>query len=159
MHFKVEKTGCSIRKGMVQIRYALYLDPEDYRYDEHYVDVRIYSKEDYTGKLDENGMPVDQLHFEEWFLNLPTEKRHNPFHNHFVQVEPDITDEEILYIGEVALLKAKRMWDKDMVPVIKNQRVIYPKITDERLDECYIKLLDIKSKELGKIDVVDTWQL
>lgn len=144
---------------MVQIRYCLYLDPDDYGYDKHYVEVPIIPEEGYQGKVGEMGVPIDQDDYDKWFSELPTEMQNNPFHNHFVQVEPDITDAEILYIGEVALIEAKRKWDKDEKVLVKNepfQRIEFP--TVERLSECQDKLDDIKSKDLKKDKVIDKWQ-
>lgn len=90
MHFEVEKTGCAEWLGMVQIRYCLYLDPGDHGYERHHVTV--------DGK-----------------------ERDNPFHNHFVQFHPEeATDENIKFVGELALEMAKGQWVKDEWPDVKN---------------------------------------
>jgi hypothetical protein len=47
MFFKVNTTGVSERKGLVEVRYDLYLDPTDERYSEHYVQVPVIPKEGY----------------------------------------------------------------------------------------------------------------
>ena len=155
MYFKVEKTGCTERKGMVQIRYCLYLDPVDYGYDKHYVEVPIIPEEGYMGKVDEEGTPVDPKAYDLWYDSLPTEMQLNPFHNHFVQVGPTITDKEIKYVGELALLMAKEKWDKDIVPNIKNQLVNYPKIvTAERKLECETKVEAVKVADIQTIKAV-----
>ncbi len=39
MRVEVEPTGCTERKGLVQIRFAMYLEPDDYGYDVHHVQV------------------------------------------------------------------------------------------------------------------------
>jgi len=157
MHFKVEKTGCSVRKGRVQIRYCLYLDPNDYGYEKHYVQVPIVPEEGYQGKVGKMGEPIDQKDYNKWFKALPTKMQNNPFHNHFVQLEPDIVDAEILYVGEVALIESKRNWDKDEYVGIKNIPIKKIIPTFERTVECEAKLLDINSKTLEKKDVVDIW--
>ena len=39
MFFKINPTGCGERKGLCEVRYDLYLEPADYGYAEHYVEV------------------------------------------------------------------------------------------------------------------------
>lgn len=34
---KIEPTGCTVRKGKVQLRFSFYLEPGDARYEEHHV--------------------------------------------------------------------------------------------------------------------------
>ena len=156
MYFKVDKTGCSIRKGMVQIRYCLYLDRDDYGYDKHYVEVPIIPPEGYTGKFDEFGSPVDQKDYNTWLASLPTQMQLNPFHNHFIQVDPTITDEEIKYVGELALQAAKEKWEKDERPDVKNIPVNYPKIvTPERLEDCQTKVAYLQTAVIDN-KVLDT---
>jgi len=157
MRFEVELSGLSIRHGRIQIRFCLYLDPDDYGYEKHFVDVPIEPLEGYSG-FGENGQPIDNDHYNEWLDSLPTVKRINPFHNHFIQVDPDITDEEILFLGEWTLLTAKRKWDKDEFPGFKNQpfkRIANP--TNKRLNDCSERAAKILSKELKKDNVVDEW--
>ena len=60
MFFKVNISGVSERKGLVEVRYDLYLDPTDERYSEHYVQVPVIPEKGYEGKVDEMGVPVDQ---------------------------------------------------------------------------------------------------
>jgi|LSQX01.1.fsa_nt_gb hypothetical protein len=76
MHFKIEKTGCSERKGLVQVRFDLFLDDNDVGYKDHLVETEIDGKKETVV---------------------------NPFCCHFCQFEPGVTDEEILYVGELAL--------------------------------------------------------
>ena len=164
MYFKVEKTGCSVRRGRVQVRYCLYLDFDDYGYEKHYIDVPDYDIKNYTGEI-KDGKPVDIEAFSDWVKTQPTKKQLNPFHNHFVQLEPTVIDAEILYIGEVACIECKRLWDKDIdlgnsKTTFKNEPLatIHPYVlTQDRFAECESKLLDIQSKTLEKMDVVDIW--
>lgn len=74
MLIRVEPTGCCERKGMVRIRFCMYLERGDYGY--------------------------------AW--------QNNPFHNHFIYVEPDTTDEEIMDIGEAFLDEAYIKWDSGL---------------------------------------------
>ncbi len=83
MFVRVEPTGCCERKGLVQIRFCMYLDKGDYGYEKHYVQVL-------------NSLP------KVWQLN--------PFHNHFIYVEPEITDKEIMEMGEKFLKWAYAKW-------------------------------------------------
>lgn len=114
MYYKIELSGCSERKGLVQVRYALYLDPGDHGYEKHHVNVPI-SKD---SKI------------KQWV--------NNPFHNHFCQFEPTVTDEEIKYVGELALQLAKEKWDKDEEPHITNIPVSFPKV--KNLSVCSARL-------------------
>ena len=219
MHFKVEKTGCTERKGMVQIRYCLYLDPKDYGYDKQYVEVKDMTEEriaigqqyqdeyllwesqfDYILKqidkktlaiVDTRTLPADtdepelqlafllfsesdnlkysysvtrdigdeifpkQKKWDDWLAAIPMIWQLNPFHNHFVQVEPGVTNEEIKYVGELALQMAKEKWDKDEFPNVKNQFVSYPKIvTAERKLACEIKVEAVKDAEIQTVQAV-----
>ena len=108
--FRINLTGCQEHKGLCEIRYDLYLDPTDEGYSEHYVSVPVYPKSGYEGKVDEMGQPVDMEDYKKWRDALPTVMQHNPFCCHFCQFEPDVTDEEILFVGELALDMAGKNW-------------------------------------------------
>lgn len=167
MYFKVDKGegGVTEKEGRVCIKFMFYLDPGDYRYDEKYYEYPIdsYIKAGYPGKVDEFGNAIDQKDYDTWWDSLPTEMYHSEFHSHFVQVDPDITDEEILYLGEIACIMAKRKWDQhinlgDKKKTIKNQpskRIENPSL--ELITECEAKVEDIKSKNLEKHDIVDVF--
>lgn len=148
MYFKVEPTGCSEKRGLVQVRYCLYLDPEDYGYEKHHVQVPVIPEGGYPGKM-EKGRPVDLEDFKKWRDALPTEERDNPFHNHFCQFEPTVTDEEILFVGELALQMAKEKWNLDQRPDVKNQPVKYD-LSPERKAACLLRLNQIKMATLEK---------
>lgn len=59
MKVKVEPSGCCERKGMVQVRFSFYLDPTDYGYDKHHIEVPVIPEGGYPGKVDEQGSPID----------------------------------------------------------------------------------------------------
>ena len=103
MYYKINKTGCTERGGLAQVRFDLYLEPSDPGYNDYHVEVPVIPPEGYTGKKDTEGNPVDAEGFKVWLEKLPKEKRDNPFCCHFCQFEPSVTDEEILYVGELAL--------------------------------------------------------
>ena len=134
MYIKVEPSGCCERKGMVQIRLCMYLDPTDYGYERHYVNVidtnsAAYLK-GYKGEVDAMGRPIDQADYDSWFNSLPKVWQNNPFHNHFVYVEPDITDIEIMQIGEAFLAKSYVRWGNNEKLDLKNPPISFPSIVD-----------------------------
>jgi len=92
---KVEPSGCCERKGLVQARLSFYLDEGDYGYDIHYIQVPVIPEGGYTGEVDVEGMPKDMEDYQKWLDSLPKVWQTNPFHNHFIFVEPETTDEEI----------------------------------------------------------------
>ena len=143
-YIKVEPTGCCERKGLVQVRFCMYLDENDYGYEEHHVLVPIIPEEGYTGKVDELGQPVDQKDYDNWHDSLPTEWRTNPFHNHFVQVEPDITDEVLMDIGEAYLNESYIKWATSEKIDPKNHKSVkqFSKL------EVEARVEDIKTKTL-----------
>ena len=98
MFVRVEPSGCCERKGLVQIRFCMYLDEGDYGYDIHHIQVPerpLTEKEISNPKLAEKVKKVWQT---------------NPFHNHFIYVEPDTSDEEIMNIGQAFLEEAYIKW-------------------------------------------------
>ena len=114
MYVRVEPSGCCERKGMVQVRFSMYLEPTDYGYDKHCVQLPVIPEEGYQGKVDEMGEPVDIEDYNKWLDGLPKEWQNNPFHNHFIYVEPDTTDKEILDIGEAFLHECYIKWAQDL---------------------------------------------
>lgn len=112
MYFKITKVGEQkyTDMGMINVCAAFYLEPGDAGYDkyvaEHFVTVPIIPKEGYTGKPDVTA-------YQTWEATLPTEQRFNPFCNHFMQFEPTVTEEEILYCFEWALPMTQANYIKD----------------------------------------------
>lgn len=113
MYVKVEPSGCCGHKGMVQVRFSMYLDPDDYGYALQHIEVPILSSSDrYPGEVGEGGL-LNKTEFKKWIDEFPKEWRDMPFHNHFVYVPPDTTDNEILDIGEAFLHEAYIKWAMD----------------------------------------------
>ena len=106
MYFKINPTGCTERKGLVQVRFDCYLDPADAGYAEHHVTVPVIPPEGYTGKVDEMGSPVDMAAYNKWLSSLPTETRDNPFCCHFRCFEPDVTGVDLVKAGDEILKMA-----------------------------------------------------
>ncbi|KFO68567.1 hypothetical protein ER57_03240 [Smithella sp. SCADC] len=93
--------------GMINVSADLYLEKGDEGYEkyiaEHLVMVPVIPEGGYTGKVDEQGAPADQNDYDNWFKSLPTVQQLNPFCNHSIQFEHDVTEEEILWCFEWAL--------------------------------------------------------
>ena len=151
MFFKVEKSGCNVRKGLVEVRYDLYLDEKDYNYSAHYVDMPdIPEGTKYDGKVDEIGTPVDLDDYKKWIDSFPTKKQHNPFCCHFCQFNPDVTDEEILYVGELALDMAYKNWQEDNLLLNKNLAVKFDTI---KTADSETRLTSILTTDFTKVTV------
>ncbi|KKL44422.1 hypothetical protein LCGC14_2365810, partial [marine sediment metagenome] len=126
MYIKIEPSGCTERRGLVQIRFAMYLEPSDYGYNKHHIRVPVIPEGGYTGELDAEGMPVDSDAYNAWVESLPKVWQNNPFHNHFIYVEPLTTDKVIMDIGEAFLNEAYIKWASEEKLDLKNSRVEYP---------------------------------
>ncbi len=150
MYVKVEPSGCCEKKGLVQVRFCFYLDQDDYDYNIHHVKLPVIPEGGYPGEVDAMGRPVDQKDYDKWIKTLPTEWQVNPFHNHFVQVGPDITDTEILDIGEVCLKEAYADWASGKKPNPKNKSHTLPVITDARIKACETKVQHLKDTVLER---------
>lgn len=124
MYYKINKTGCGERKGLVEVRFDCYLDPSDAGYVEHHVTVPVIPEDGYTGKADAMGTPVDLDAYIKWRSSLPTETRDNPFCCHFRCFEPDVTNEQLLKAGDEIL---KMAFDNNKVGTLKKNT--NPKVT------------------------------
>lgn len=120
---KIEPTGVVERKGLVQIRFSFYLELDDARYDEHHIQVPVIPPEGYLGEVDEMGIPADIDAYDTWIESLPKKWQNNPFHNHFIYVEPETSDDEIMDIGEGFLKEAYNKWASDKKLDLKNKPV------------------------------------
>ena len=98
MYVKVEPGGCCERKGLVQIKFAMYLEPEDYGYEIYYM------------QLPERPLTEEELADPELAEKVPKVWCNTDFHMHFIYVEPDTPDEEIMDIGEVFLEESYILW-------------------------------------------------
>lgn len=146
MFFKVNITGCQERKGLVEVRYDLYLDPTDERYSEHYVQVPVIPEGGYQGKVDEMGSPVDQTDYDKWYDGLERVYQHNPFCCHFVQFEPTVTDAEIEYVGKLALDMKYKDWVVGSLARTKNQPVTFS-TRPTKIAACAARVESIKAVE------------
>jgi len=83
----------------------------------------------------------------EWFTTLPKDWHDNPFHNHFVQFDPSVTDEEILFIGELTLQIAAEKWQKNKTPEVLNQPVMID-LSTEKKTSCENRINQLKTMKL-----------
>jgi len=114
MYVKVEPSGCCEDKGLVRVRLDMFLDPEDYGYEKRYVQLPVIPAEGYRGEVDKIGMPADTKDYRAWKDSLPKVWQNNPFHSHFIYVEFDTTDKEIMDIGEAFLHECYIKWALDL---------------------------------------------
>ncbi len=155
---KLESSGCGIRMGRVQLRISMYLEPSDPYYDRHYVYVPVFPKGGYPGGVDEVCMPKSQADFDAWVLSLPHIWRNNPFHNHFVYVDPDITDSAIRQLLTESLNEFFDIWakGKDILKVWKpKNRFKVGDMSPVNIANCQTKVEDIISRvsdlEIGRV--------
>lgn len=106
MYYRIEKSGCCERKGLIQIRFDCYLSREDPGNEQHYITVPDIPIEGYPGDVDKDGRPVDYEDFKKWLDTLPTKQQNNPFCCHFRLFQPDVRDEDIVKAGDEILQMA-----------------------------------------------------
>ncbi len=111
--FKIEKSGCNVRKGLLQVRYDLFWDEADPEY--KLIEVPIIPPEGYTGE------ETDEA-YQSWEESLPTQFINLPFCLHFVFYDPTVTDEEILFVGELALDMAEKNYRAGDILKNKNMK-------------------------------------
>lgn len=149
----VEPSGTCENNGMVQIRLAMYLYPSDYGYEKQHVQVPVIPVGGYAGKRDSIGQPVDRNDYDKWISSLPKVWQDNPFHNHFIYVEPTMADEEIMNIGEAFLKEAYVKWSAGQPLDLKNAAVAFPEIVDgARLSAVNTKVQHLKNTSLMRGD-------
>lgn len=130
MYFKINKTGCSENKGLVDVRYDLFLSKTDTGNEEHYVEVSIFPEGGYLGEKDEMGTPVNIDDYTAWVASLPKQFQNNPFCCHFIHFESTVTDEEILAAGEKVLNMAYDNWLANNLHLNTNDPVVLAKEPD-----------------------------
>jgi hypothetical protein len=192
MFFKIEKSGCGERKGLVEVRYDLYLDEADHNYSEHHVQVPIVPETGYPNqkdletanatfqkmvsslKKDKSGLPILPHNFsnldetkslnaeiakqQQWIEGLPKQWQHNPFCCHFCQFEPNVTDEEILFVGELALDMAYKNWQLGNLALNRNQPIVCSAHTVKKA-ACQARVEIIKSTDFSAIKTEGTYRI
>ncbi len=148
---KIEPTGCTVRKGKVQLRFSFYLEPGDPRYEEHHIQVPIIPEGGYPDEVDAEGAPVDQEHYNSWLESLPKKWQDNPFHNHFVYVDADTPDFEIKQLMTETLEEFYGIWAKGEEileawktrPLKSKRQFVAGAMTNENKKRCQNKVNDI----------------
>lgn len=152
-YVKVEPTGCCERKGMVQVRLSMYLYPGDYNYNKCHLWQPIIPAEGYPGKVvDTMGTPASINDYNAWINSLPHEWIDVPFHNHFIYIEPSVSNTEILIMAKPLLEQAYSKWKSGQRIDITNKSINFPKVVDSnRLSAVNNKVALLKNAVL-KID-------
>ncbi len=135
MFVKIEPSGCCERRGMVQIRLCMYLDSKDYGYEKHYVQVP------------ERSLIEDEAKDPKLADKVPKVWQNNPFHNHFIQVEPDTSEKEIMDIAEAFLHEAYIKWSSDVKLDLVNDDLPFIKpqiVTPQRKSQCEARVESVK---------------
>ncbi len=137
MRVEIEPSGCTERKGLVQVRFAMYLDPGDYGYDVHHVQVpeRPLTQEE------QDNPALAALVSLKW--------QTNPFHNHFIYVEPDTPNKKIMDIGEAFLHEAYTKWASGKQLDLKNPLVAFPTVFVS--DQVAAKVQSLKTTKLERM--------
>jgi hypothetical protein len=147
MYVKIEPSGCCERKGLVQIRLCMYLDDKDYGYESHHVQVPDFTGVEYKGEM-KDGSPVDSVDYQKRIDSLPKIWQNNSFHNHFIQVNPDTTETEIMDIAEAFLHEAYIKWASDTKLDLVNDALPFVKpsiVTPNLKTACEAKVQSVKA--------------
>lgn len=105
---RIEPTGCVIKRGLIQVRYDFYLEPDDYNYDLMWIDEPIIP----PGTIWPSAKATDEEKktFYDWIDTLPTQRVNAAFHGYLAYFPPDVTDQEIKDTGETLLHEAYAKW-------------------------------------------------
>lgn len=158
--------------GMINVDAQLYLEQGDEGYDkyiaEHFVTVPVIPEGGYTGKVNKDGIPVDQTDYDNWIKSLPTAQQLNPFCTHSIQFEHDVTEEEMLWCFEFALGITHHNYLMDDLECRKGGEVVnkpfgysdrlkfYKGVKDDSIDETYLKfhpLIAIQKEKIIKAEI------
>ena len=90
MKVKFNPTGTHTSKGYLKVRLDLYPDIGDKTYPIHHIQVPVIPPEGYPGKVDKDGIPVDQNDYKNWIEGLPKVWQLNPCLCAFVRVSETI---------------------------------------------------------------------
>ena len=156
----LETSGCIVDKGMVRLRFDVFLDPDAPGYDQHHIQVPVYPNPDdpmegYLGKVDEKtGEPIDWDDYNHWVDGLPKVWQDNPFVCVFVRFDADVTDEEIkarhtevieaAYESWVLSHESTRNMGNALCHLTESSKT--GSLTPDSLQACDVKLVDIKDR-------------
>lgn len=139
MRHIIEKSGVCAHKGMLQVRYDVYLDPGDPFYDQYFIEKPIIPEDMqamYDARFaavqdDEQALAVLLQEYDQYIQSLFMAPVQIPCHGHFCYFDPDVTDEELAYIGDVIVDLVSAQWDGETRPVIRNLPVEFQTEIDE----------------------------
>jgi hypothetical protein len=138
MYFKVDRNNCREERGKIMVLYAFYLEPSDVGYERFRVHLPV---------LPEGGNPNKGKGSDaEWRDALPKKWQDNPFHRHVVYFDPEVTKEEIMFVGEIAFQEAKKQWEAGKTPSVKNLPVSFVNATIDRETACELRSRGIKEQ-------------
>lgn len=146
---RIEPTGCCVHKGKIQLRFSFYLEPSDPRYEEHHIKVPIIPAEGYPGEVDAMGNLVNIEDYINWTETLPKEWQNNPFHNHFVYVDADVTDGKIKQLIRESYDEFFGIWGKgkDILKVWRPEGKLVPgDMSANNINKCQNKVTDITKR-------------
>lgn len=131
MYMRIDPSGCCERKGMVRVRFSMYLEPGDYGYEVHHIQVPITPP----------GTSEHLIDDKEWRARQPKKWVNGFFQVHFILIEPDTPDSEIMEMGEAFLQEAYIKWATGDSPEIINPPVGFPlTVSPARLKVCNDKV-------------------
>jgi hypothetical protein len=125
MFVRVEPSGCTERKGMVQVRLDFFLEEGDARYKERRIEVPSETKGE-------------------------TVTISAPFHCHFIYVAPDTSEKAILDIAERFLKQAYEFWENKQFPALVNIPYTKPSLTVARKVACLEKVSALTAATLER---------
>ena len=172
MYAKIEKSGCGEYHGNVMVRFAFYLEPNDARYEEHHIfavdETTPEFKAGYQGKVDKLGNPVSDKDFEKWINSCKHYWRDNPFHNHFVYADPDVTDEELQSTARFHLANFYEAWrlgktirsgwaTEHRIRPLRYEEVDNPEIFSQRVAQCEARVKEIKDLSITSFGEGETF--
>lgn len=118
----IEPSGCGYFKGLVKVRFDMFMTQDAPYYGKHYVYTVDWDSPEaqagYPGEVDEKtGEPLDWEDYQKWVDSLPYIWVNTPFHTHFVYFNTDVADEEIKTkiagVAEYFYALHKYCWDND----------------------------------------------
>jgi hypothetical protein len=130
MYYKITKVGEPKYSdmGMVDVMASFYLEDKDEGYvnyiKEHYVQLPVIPEGGYRGEVNEIGVPVDIKDYKTWVASLPTVQQLNPFCNHSIQFEHDVTEADIRYCFDLALATTHQNYLLDDLHCQKGGQVV-----------------------------------
>jgi hypothetical protein len=155
-YVKVEPTGVCNRNGLLQVRFSFYLYSSDYGYNKTHVQIPVIPESGYTGAVDASGTATNSAKYQAWENSLPKVWQDTPFYNHFVYADPEISDSELMDIGQQYLKQAYSQWETGQTPHLSNTKVNYPAtISSSRLAAINSKIAHLSNTVLRVDNILD----